>query len=146
MWVHRIMGPGPFLFRYDGLMRCFSKQSHLVQEQTRFRNPSRQISTRIPLDSPKDSSYRFQKPPPNSRITYVSRQTIYFLLCLLGAGMVGWVVYTLTVELVLADSPYRLYTRLCRELEDDPRVTEWLGSPIKSFGEGSMRGHRRLLR
>ena len=146
VWIHHVMEPHPFLFGHDGFTRRFSKQSHLEEKPTRLLNPFRQSSTRIPLESPKGSSYQFRKSPPDSRITYLSRQSIYFLLCLLGAGMVGWVVYTLTVELILADSPYRMYTRLCRELEDDHRITELLGSPIKCFGEGSRRGHRRLLR
>lgn len=62
---------------------------------------------------------------------------------LLGFGILGAILWTISKELFSGNSPNSIYSSALDRCISDPRVQDHLGQPIKAFGEENRRGRRR---
>lgn len=80
--------------------------------------------------------------PIGEKIKENTKTASYTAIILAGLGVTGIMFYAIFRELFSKDSSCNIYSKALKLVEEDPRVQDALGAPIKGFGERSRRGRR----
>lgn len=62
---------------------------------------------------------------------------------LLGLGITGTILWAVFKELFSSNSPNNIYSSALKACENDQRIQDQLGQPIKAYGEENSRGRRK---
>lgn len=81
--------------------------------------------------------------PLGEKIKENTKTASYMGIILLGVGVTGVMFYAIFRELFSSQSPNSVYSEALDRCQDDPKVQDALGAPIKGFGEETRRGRRR---
>lgn len=80
--------------------------------------------------------------PIGEKIKENTKTASYTAIILAGLGVTGIMFYAIFRELFSKESSCNIYSKALKRVEQDPRVQDALGAPIKGFGEMSRRGRR----
>ncbi|KAK8753743.1 hypothetical protein OTU49_001408, partial [Cherax quadricarinatus] len=112
-----------------GNIRQFTTHHHL-------QNVRKSVSKHVKADS---GSFG-QKAKEATRTTY------YTTVVVLGVGVTGLMMYAIFKELLSSFSPQTVYSAAVEKCISHPRVIDFLGDSVKSYGEESRRGRRQHIR
>ncbi|XP_042225704.1 mitochondrial import inner membrane translocase subunit Tim21-like isoform X2 [Homarus americanus] len=74
-----------------------------------------------------------------------TRTTYYTAVVVLGVGVTGLMMYSVFKELLFSFSPQTVYSAAVEKCVAHPRVNDYLGDSVKSYGEESRRGRRQHI-
>ncbi|XP_069945093.1 mitochondrial import inner membrane translocase subunit Tim21 [Cherax quadricarinatus] len=111
-----------------GNIRQFTTHHHL-------QNVRKSVSKHVKADS---GSFG-QKAKEATRTTY------YTTVVVLGVGVTGLMMYAIFKELLSSFSPQTVYSAAVEKCISHPRVIDFLGDSVKSYGEESRRGRRQHI-
>ncbi|XP_071520072.1 mitochondrial import inner membrane translocase subunit Tim21 isoform X2 [Panulirus ornatus] len=74
-----------------------------------------------------------------------TRTTYYTAVVVLGVGVTGLMMYSVFKELLFSFSPQTVYSAAVEKCINHPRVIDFLGDSVKSYGEESRRGRRQHI-
>lgn len=140
-----------------GRLKCLSAQLHtnkcLLQEAASGKSANVIIiSNNIMLfhlggggalqESRANSNISTDVRPIGEKIKENTKTASYTAIILAGLGVTGIMFYAIFRELFSKSSSCNIYSKALKRVEQDPRVQDALGAPIKGFGEMSRRGRR----
>lgn len=80
--------------------------------------------------------------PMSERVKETAKTTSYLGVIVAGIAVTAVMFYTIFSELFSSNSPQAIYGKALEKCQEDPRVQDSLGQPIKGYGEESSRRRR----
>lgn len=127
--------------------RCVGSQ--LTNHLWLFNSNSHQFSTNQHLQSVRKSVSKHVRSDTSGsfgqKAKEATRTTYYTAVVVLGVGVTGLMMYSVFKELLSSFSPQTVYSAAVKKCVAHPRVADFLGDSVKSYGEESRRGRRQHI-
>jgi len=78
-----------------------------------------------------------------AKVAQAGRDVSYFAVILAGLAITGGLLWYTFSELFTGLSPNSVYSKALKKVKKDSQVIEFVGTPIKGYGEETARGRRR---
>ncbi|KAK3877499.1 hypothetical protein Pcinc_017786 [Petrolisthes cinctipes] len=93
----------------------------------------------------KDVTRATSTPGFGQKAKEATRTTYYTAVVVVGLGMTGLMMYAVFKELLSSFSPQTVYSAAVDKCSAHPRIIDFLGDSVKSYGEESRRGRRQHI-